>query len=119
MSQSQKKDNIQAEVPKDDKKKEEVKGKAGKDGKRDSKGNKEEELSEEDQQLKEKMELLNERLRDVDPAQRFFALTEIKKEVAGATQSMTSVPKPLKFLSQHYKGMKDYYNTLAPSDFKL
>ena len=44
MSHSQKKDNIQAEVPKDDKKKEEVKGKAGKDGKRDSKGNKEEEL---------------------------------------------------------------------------
>ena len=44
MSQSQKKDNIQAEVPKDDKKKEEVKGKAGKEGKRDSKGNKEEEL---------------------------------------------------------------------------
>ena len=31
------------------------------------------------------MELLNERLRDVDPAQRVFALGEIKKEVAGAT----------------------------------
>ena len=44
MSESQKKDNIQAEVPKDDKKKEEVNGKAGKDGKKDSKGNKEEEL---------------------------------------------------------------------------
>ena len=44
MSESQKKDNIQAEVPKDDKKKEEVKGKAGKDGKKDAKGNKEEEL---------------------------------------------------------------------------
>lgn len=44
MSESQKKDNIQAEVPKDDKKKEEVKGKAGKDGKKDSKGNKEEQL---------------------------------------------------------------------------
>ena len=44
MSQTQKKDNIQADVPKDEKKKEEVKGKAGKDGKRDSKGNKEEEL---------------------------------------------------------------------------
>lgn len=65
------------------------------------------------------MELLNERLRDADPAQRVFALAEIKKEVAGATQSMTSVPKPLKFLSQHYKGMKEYYNTLAPSDFKV
>ena len=45
MSESQKKDSLQAEVPKDDKKKEEVKGKAGKDGKKDAKGgNKEEEL---------------------------------------------------------------------------
>ena len=44
MSQSQKKDNIQAEVPKDDKKKEEVKGKAGKDAKKDPKAPKEEEL---------------------------------------------------------------------------
>ena len=45
MSESQKKDSLQAEVPKDDKKKEEVKGKAGKDSKKDAKGgNKEEEL---------------------------------------------------------------------------
>lgn len=65
------------------------------------------------------MELLNERLRDADPAQRNHALAEIKKEVAGATSSMTSVPKPLKFLSQHYKGMRDYYLTLPASDFKV
>ena len=44
MSESQKKDSLQAEIPKDDKKKEEAKGKAGKDGKKDAKGNKEEEL---------------------------------------------------------------------------
>ena len=69
--------------------------------------------------MKEKLEILNERLRDADPAQRVHALSEIKKEVAGATSSMTSVPKPLKFLSKHYKAMRDYYNTLAPSDFKV
>jgi 26S proteasome regulatory subunit N1 len=69
--------------------------------------------------LKEKLELLNERLRDADLTQRLYALTEIKKEVAGATSSMTSVPKPLKFLSSHYKAMRDYYLTLPPSDFKV
>ena len=69
--------------------------------------------------MKEKLELLNERLRDADPAQREHALNEIKKEVAGATSSMTSVPKPLKFLSQHYKALRDYYLTLGPSDFKV
>jgi hypothetical protein len=49
MSQSQKKDNIQADVPKDDKKKEEAKGKGGKDAKKDPKAPKEEELVSEDQ----------------------------------------------------------------------
>jgi hypothetical protein len=44
MSQSQKKDTLMADVPKDDKKKEETKGKAGKDGKKDPKAPKEEEL---------------------------------------------------------------------------
>ena len=65
------------------------------------------------------MELLNERLRDHEEAQRNYALVEIKKEVSGATSSMTSVPKPLKFLSKHYQGMKDYYSTLADSSFKV
>jgi 26S proteasome regulatory subunit N1 len=62
---------------------------------------------------------LNERLRDADLAQRLHALNEIKKEVSGATSSMTSVPKPLKFLSKHYKEMRDYYNTLPSSEFKV
>lgn len=44
MSQSQKKDNIQADIPKDDKKKEEAKGKGGKDAKKDPKASQEEEL---------------------------------------------------------------------------
>jgi hypothetical protein len=44
MSQSQKKDNIQADIPKDDKKKEEAKGKGAKDAKKDPKASQEEEL---------------------------------------------------------------------------
>jgi 26S proteasome regulatory subunit N1 len=75
--------------------------------------------SEEDMQLKEKLELLFERLKDHDQAQRIYALSEIKKEVAGATQSMTSVPKPLKFLSKHYTGLKEIYHATPSSDFKV
>lgn len=69
--------------------------------------------------MKEKLELLTERLRDPDQAQRIHALAEIKKEVSGATSSMTSVPKPLKFLSSHYKSLRDHYHTLPSNDFKV
>lgn len=62
--------------------------------------------------MKEKLDLLVERLSDHDLAQRQFALSEIKKEVSGATSSMTSVPKPLKFMTNHYKKMKEAYDTL-------
>ncbi len=31
---------------------------------------------------------------------------------------MTSIPKPLKFLSPHYKGIKEFYETLRESEFK-
>ena len=40
-------------------------------------------------------------------------------EVSGSTSSMTSVPKPLKFLSSHYEPLKEYYNTLPESEFKV
>jgi len=40
-----------------------------------------------------------------------MALEQLKKEVAGATSSMTSVPKPLKFLSEKYKDFKEFYGT--------
>ena len=49
--------------------------------------------------MKEKLELLVERLADRDKAQRVNALDQLKQEISGATATMTSVPKPLKFLS--------------------
>jgi 26S proteasome regulatory subunit N1 len=65
------------------------------------------------------LELLQERLKDPDHAQRIFALSEIKKEVSGATQSMTSVPKPLKFLVKHYAALKEIYHGTPSSNFKV
>lgn len=69
--------------------------------------------------MKEKLDLCFERLKDIEEAQRVYALSEIKKEIAGATSTMTSVPKPLKFLSIHYPAMKEIYNALPHSDFKV
>lgn len=62
--------------------------------------------NEEDQLLKEKLELLVERLTDREQAQRVHALDQLKLEISGATKTMTSVPKPLKFLSPQYAKVK-------------
>lgn len=32
---------------------------------------------------------------------------------------MTSVPKPLKFLSPHYEKLKTHFDSLAEGDFKV
>ena len=69
--------------------------------------------------LKEKLEILVERLSDRDAAQREYALKEFKTEIAGATSSMTSVPKPLKFLSPHYKRIVEIYELQIDGEFKV
>ena len=84
----------------------------------DKKGNKkgEEEqpdaMSEEDQELKERLETcvttilntLNES--NVTMQIRLNALDVIVNELRSATSSMTSVPKPLKFLRPHFDSLK-------------
>ena len=40
------------------------------------------------------------------------ALDGIGKEIREATTSMTSVPKPLKFLRKHYAGLVEYFKGL-------
>jgi len=68
--------------------------------------------------LKEKLNLLVERISERDLAQRDFAIKEIAVEVKGATSSMTSVPKPLKFLSVHYKRFLEIFELQADGEFK-
>lgn len=80
-------------------------------------------LSEEDKELKERLEtcvntLLN---RDNEAAVttqiRLKALDVIVNELRTATSSMTSVPKPLKFLRPHFPVLKDLYtSSLAQSN---
>lgn len=72
----------------------------------------EEELSEEDQKLKDDLEALVERLSE--PCQSDAEYTEcldtMKSFIRELTTSMTAVPKPLKFLRPHYPLMTELYD---------
>eukprot|EP00322_Chrysochromulina_rotalis_P022638 CAMPEP_0115890898 /NCGR_PEP_ID=MMETSP0287-20121206/33586_1 /TAXON_ID=412157 /ORGANISM="Chrysochromulina rotalis, Strain UIO044" /LENGTH=644 /DNA_ID=CAMNT_0003347679 /DNA_START=26 /DNA_END=1956 /DNA_ORIENTATION=+ len=89
--------------------KEEKKPVEEKDKKDKKKEEEEEDMSEEDIALKAEMELLVTRISDPEPALRMTALETMVKEVRTSTSSMTSVPKPLKFLRPHYDTLKASY----------
>ncbi|KAL5595797.1 hypothetical protein FOVSG1_009486 [Fusarium oxysporum f. sp. vasinfectum] len=65
----------------------------------------EEELNEEDQQLKNELELLVERLTEPNTELYKPALEAMKNLIKTSTSSMTAVPKPLKFLRPHYESL--------------
>ena len=64
------------------------------------------ELSEEDQQLKTELEMLVERLSEDDTQMHRPALEALRNLIRSSTTSMTSVPTPLKFLRQQYDQLK-------------
>lgn len=79
---------------------------------------KDEDLSDEDLALKQQLELYVERVQDSDPGLQKMALESMRQEIRTATSSMTSVPKPLKFLRPHYGALKSFYETMGDSDLK-
>ncbi|KAJ3189452.1 26S proteasome non-ATPase regulatory subunit 2 [Gaertneriomyces sp. JEL0708] len=78
----------------------------------------EEDLSEEDRQLKEELELLLERLKEDKSDLHRPALEALRTSIRTATSSMTAVPKPLKFLGPHYQSLIDIYSSWVESDNK-
>lgn len=42
-----------------------------------------------------------------------------RQEIRTSTSSMTSVPKPLKFLRPHYGTLKAHYEIMGTSDVKV
>ncbi|UPX19002.1 proteasome regulatory particle base subunit [Ascochyta rabiei] len=78
----------------------------GKDKKVETTG---EELSEEDQQLKNELDMLVERILESDASLYKPALDQIKEFIKTSTSSMTAVPKPLKFLRPHYESLEKQY----------
>ncbi|KAJ6734148.1 26S PROTEASOME NON-ATPASE REGULATORY SUBUNIT [Salix purpurea] len=79
---------------------------------------KDEDLSEEDLALKQQLELYVERVQDPEPGIQKLALESLRQEIRSSTSSMTSVPKPLKFLRAHYGALKAHYEKMAESDLK-
>ncbi|XP_076907209.1 26S proteasome non-ATPase regulatory subunit 2 homolog A-like [Bidens hawaiensis] len=77
----------------------------------------EEDLSE-DLALKQQLETYVEKAQDTEPGVQKFALDSMRQEIRTSTSSMTSVPKPLKFLRPHYATLKSYYQTMPDSDVK-
>ncbi|KAF9739525.1 proteasome regulatory particle base subunit [Paraphaeosphaeria minitans] len=77
-----------------------------------------EELSEEDQQLKNDLDMLVERILGPDADLYNHALEKINEFIKTATSSMTAVPKPLKFLRPHYESLEKAYDSWPESDNK-
>ncbi|XP_072163090.1 26S proteasome non-ATPase regulatory subunit 2-like [Diadema setosum] len=75
-------------------------------------------LSEEDKQLQEELTMLVERLQEKDTSLYGPALEQLRQMIRASTSSMTSVPKPLKFLRPHYDTLKEIYEKMAPGDNK-
>jgi len=77
-----------------------------------------EELSEEDQKLKDELDMLVERLMEDDASLYKPALEAIKTNIKTSTSSMTAVPKPLKFLRPHYDKLCEAYDAWPAGDSK-
>ncbi|KAL9005819.1 MAG: hypothetical protein Q9188_001437 [Gyalolechia gomerana] len=102
---------VEKDIPEGKKSDESSKDKDGKPMVNGKKGDEpqEEELSEEDQQLKSELEMLVSRLKESDTSLYIPALDAIKDFIKTSTSSMTAVPKPLKFLMPHYEDLTKSY----------
>ncbi|XP_076634499.1 regulatory particle non-ATPase 1 [Colletes latitarsis] len=71
------------------------------------------ELSEEDKLLQEELTHLVESLQDPNTSLHYPALESLCSQIRASTTSMTSVPKPLKFMRPHYDTMKTIYEKIT------
>ncbi|KAJ7755387.1 armadillo-type protein [Mycena maculata] len=120
--------SVPSEDPKkkDEKEKDKEEGsskltKDSKEKKQDGKDAKEgegEELSEEDLQLRNELEMLAERLKESNTELYRPALETLRTLIRTSTSSMTSVPKPLKFLRPLYPDLQVLYETWPASEDK-
>eukprot|EP00004_Rigifila_ramosa_P008783 TRINITY_DN2013_c0_g1_i2.p1 TRINITY_DN2013_c0_g1~~TRINITY_DN2013_c0_g1_i2.p1 ORF type:complete len:792 (+),score=204.02 TRINITY_DN2013_c0_g1_i2:2-2377(+) len=74
------------------------------------------ELSAEDQQLKLDLEMLVQRVSDPSADLQRAALVALRDQLLTSASSMTSVPKPLKFLRPHYAALKAAFDQVDSSN---
>ncbi|XP_014218958.1 26S proteasome non-ATPase regulatory subunit 2 [Copidosoma floridanum] len=70
-------------------------------------------MSEEDRLLQEELNQYVEQLQDSNEKMYFNTLESLRTQIRSSTTSMTSVPKPLKFMRPHYDTMKAVYDKLT------
>lgn len=75
-------------------------------------------MSEEDQKLEEDLNLLVQRLSEPDTTLYKPSLETMRTLIRASTTSMTSVPKPLKFMRPHYNKMKEIFTSIVAPDVK-
>jgi hypothetical protein len=83
-------------------------------GKKDVPVDPDAELSEEDLELKNNLELMVQRVSDGDAGVQKAALAAICNEVQSSTTAMSAVPKPLKFLVPHTDALKAAFEAMSP-----
>lgn len=78
-----------------------------------------EDLSDEDRQLKDELLLCVQRLTENDTKLYKPALEILRSKIKESTSSMTSVPKPLKFLRNQYDTLKAVYEKIYDKTTKV
>uniref|UniRef100_A0A0M3HQ45 26S proteasome non-ATPase regulatory subunit 2 n=1 Tax=Ascaris lumbricoides TaxID=6252 RepID=A0A0M3HQ45_ASCLU len=86
--------------------------------KRDVKEDKKDEMTEEDRKLQEDLEMLVQRLSESDSSLYQPSLETLRSLIRASTTSMTSVPKPLKFMRPHYPKMKEVHAKMSEGPIK-
>lgn len=77
-----------------------------------------EDLSDDDRALKEELLLCVERLKESNESLYKPALEILRTRIKESTSSMTSVPKPLKFLRSSYESLKQSYEKIVDQQTK-
>ncbi len=78
---------------------------------------KKEQLNEEDQKLKDELEALVNKCCEADLSVTNASLKNIEEKLKTASSTMTSVPKPLKFMRPHYEVLKKFYESKKTGSF--
>eukprot|EP00698_Gefionella_okellyi_P019811 TRINITY_DN6137_c0_g1_i1.p1 TRINITY_DN6137_c0_g1~~TRINITY_DN6137_c0_g1_i1.p1 ORF type:complete len:924 (+),score=194.42 TRINITY_DN6137_c0_g1_i1:365-3136(+) len=73
---------------------------------------KEDTISDEDLEKMEAIKLCVDRIQENDAGVQKLALEQIRTDIKTATSTMTSVPKPLKFLRPHFPALKEFFVTM-------
>ncbi|XP_069695760.1 26S proteasome non-ATPase regulatory subunit 2-like isoform X2 [Periplaneta americana] len=83
------------------------------------KGDMSDDITEDDKRLQEELNMLVEKLTGPDEQLYMPALETLRHLIRTSTTSMTSVPRPLKYLCCHYETLKNVYTNIKDSNTRM